>query len=186
MRKVLFHRRLTELREARRLTQEQLGEILGVTKRTVSRWETSASGTPMSRLPEIYEALGVSEEQFWDADWLPEGDESRRINTARRLTAGPYLEVPTNEKYMALECPRCGATDFSDKARYCRQCAFPLYNFCVHPDMDSRHINLPDAVYCEECARPTFWSKEYVTLEEILGERAMHSVHSVEEGQKST
>lgn len=184
MSSVPFSQRLELLRERYGLTQQELAEKIGVSREQVSRWERGKQNPSVDKLSEICRALGIEESQFWDDSVA--SVKPKAINTARPMTAGPYLGVPTNEAHMALECPRCGATDFSAKARYCRQCAFPLYNYCMHPDMESRHINLPDAVYCEECARPTFWSKEYVTLEEILGERAMHSVHSAEGEQHRT
>lgn len=36
---------IAELRKKQKLTQEQLGEKLGVTNKTVSRWETGVSQT---------------------------------------------------------------------------------------------------------------------------------------------
>lgn len=183
----LFAKRLVRLREMVGLTQSALADRIGVARETVYRWESGKHGTPHRRMKDIYRALGVTEEQFWDPEWESEPrGMGERPYAARRFAAGPYLGIVTNEDYMALECPRCGATDFSAKARYCRQCAFPLYNYCMHPDMESRHTNMPDAAYCEECARPTFWSREYVTLEEVLGERAMHSAHNAEGEQHRT
>lgn len=180
----MFARRLVKLRELAGLTQAGLADRIGVARETVYRWESGKHATPHKRMRDICRALGVTEEQFWNPEWPSESDSIKQNTT--RYTPGPYLEIPTNENYMALACPRCGATDFSEKARYCRQCAYPLYNYCMHPDMEARHVNPPDAVFCEECALPTFWSREHVTLEEILGERAMRSVRSTEGGSRMT
>ena len=51
---------LAELRKESGLTQEQLGEKLGVTNKTVSRWETGAYLPPAEALLAISEFFGVS------------------------------------------------------------------------------------------------------------------------------
>lgn len=175
----LFSKRLTKLREMVGWTQAELAERIGVSRETVYRWESGKHAPPQGRMKDICNAFGITEEQFWNEDLsYSQGRNNGEPRISDRFTPGPYLGIATNEDYMALECPRCGATDFSSRARYCRQCAFPLYNFCTHPNMEARHINPPDASFCEECARPTFWSLEYVTLEEILGTRAMHTARN--------
>jgi len=179
MSSVPFSQRLELLRERFGLTQQELAEKIGVSREQVSRWERGKQNPTVDKLSEICRALGIEESQFWDDSIASVKPKSK--NTARPMTAGPYLGVPTDEKHMAFECPRCGATDFSPRARYCRGCAFPLYNFCMHPVMEERHVNPSDAMFCEVCARPTFWSREYVTLDEILDAPAQHSTRSAEE-----
>ena len=51
---------IAELRKEQKLTQEQLAEMLGVTNRSVSRWENGRCLPDLSLLQEISEALGVS------------------------------------------------------------------------------------------------------------------------------
>lgn len=51
---------LAELRHGRHLTQEALGEQLGVTGKTVSRWETGAYLPPAEMLLALSEYYGVS------------------------------------------------------------------------------------------------------------------------------
>lgn len=176
----LFARRLDVMLEFRGMTSKDLADRLGVSTRTVSRWKTGAGGTPIQRVSDICRVFGVTEDEFWDPNWIPDPRYGGSINTARPPKAGPYLGVPTNADYMALECPRCGASDVSKEAIYCRACAFPLYNLCTAPDPDSRHRNPPDAAFCEQCARPTFWSLEYVGLDEILGQSDGHTARNEE------
>lgn len=51
---------LAELRHERRLTQEALGERLGVTGKTISRWETGMYLPPAEMLLALSEYYGVS------------------------------------------------------------------------------------------------------------------------------
>lgn len=51
---------LSELRRERELTQEQLGESLGVTNKTVSRWENGNYMPPVEMLMELSKFYGVS------------------------------------------------------------------------------------------------------------------------------
>ena len=51
---------LKELRKAKGLTQEQLAEVLNVSNRTVSRWETGSNMPDISMLVEIAEFYDVS------------------------------------------------------------------------------------------------------------------------------
>lgn len=51
---------ITELRKEQGLTQEQLGEKIGVTNKTISRWETGTYLPPADALLAISELFGVS------------------------------------------------------------------------------------------------------------------------------
>lgn len=51
---------IAELRSERGLTQEQLGERLGVTNKTVSRWETGTYMPPIESLEVLSKELDVS------------------------------------------------------------------------------------------------------------------------------
>lgn len=50
---------IAEWREKRGLTQEQLGERLGVSDVTVSRWETGKRRPDLATLAAIAEAIGI-------------------------------------------------------------------------------------------------------------------------------
>lgn len=51
---------IAALRKERGLTQEQLGERLGVTNKTVSRWETGSYMPPIDTLLELSRVLDIS------------------------------------------------------------------------------------------------------------------------------
>ena len=48
------------LRENMNLTQKELADILDVSDKTISKWETSRGYPDISILPELAKALGVS------------------------------------------------------------------------------------------------------------------------------
>jgi len=71
------------------------------------------------------------------------------------------LFVKVNQDGRFINCPKCGNTDFSEDALYCKMCGIYLYNSC-----DSRHeyvhfescgkTNVGDARHCEFCGEKTY------------------------------
>ena len=55
-----FGQRFTRLRKQRNITQEELGERIGVSGQAVSKWENDASMPDISLLVQLSEILGVS------------------------------------------------------------------------------------------------------------------------------
>lgn len=51
---------IAKYRKEKHLTQEQLGEAVGVTNRTVSKWEACVSSPGVDLIPSIASALGIS------------------------------------------------------------------------------------------------------------------------------
>ena len=51
---------IAQLRKQRGFTQEQLGEQIGVTNKTVSRWETGVYMPPADALMKMSELFGVT------------------------------------------------------------------------------------------------------------------------------
>ena len=58
--KETFGQRFARLRKQRNLTQEELGERIGVSGQAVSKWENDASMPDISLLVQLSEILGVS------------------------------------------------------------------------------------------------------------------------------
>ncbi len=57
---------IAKYRKDKRLTQEQLGEAVGVTSRTVSKWETGLSLPDVVLIPPISSALGITLDELFD------------------------------------------------------------------------------------------------------------------------
>ena len=55
----LFGKRIKELRKQRKLTQEQLSEMLGVFQKQIGNIETGTTFTTMNNLEKLAEILGV-------------------------------------------------------------------------------------------------------------------------------
>lgn len=73
-------RRIKKAREAKRLSQAQVGEHFGITAKAVSMWERDKNSPDPDRLPALARFLGVSN------DLLLTGRES-----TKRIMAGPPL-----------------------------------------------------------------------------------------------
>lgn len=65
---------IAELRKKQKLTQEQLGEQLGVTNKTVSRWETGTYLPPAEALLAMSELFGVSINELLSGKRLSEAE----------------------------------------------------------------------------------------------------------------
>lgn len=94
-------------------------------------------------------------------------------NPRRRTKVGKHLFIRTDENGRFLECPRCGNTEFSPNANFCKMCGLYLYNQCGeipqydHTEYDEHlnviggvhRINPGDARYCEHCGRETLLTR---------------------------
>ncbi|MBE3586530.1 MAG: ImmA/IrrE family metallo-endopeptidase [Thermoanaerobacter sp.] len=75
-----------------------------------------------------------------------------------KLKEFKFPEVDENMRF--LECPTCGNTDFSPKAKYCKKCGQYLYNSCNNVPFDDDpnwcgEKNVGDALFCEYCGTKT-------------------------------
>jgi transcriptional regulator with XRE-family HTH domain len=88
---------LTELRKEQGLTQEQLGEKIGVTNKTISRWETGVYLPPADALLALSKVYSVS---------------INEILAGKRLTASEYKSAAEENLQQAIE-----ASSFTLKER---------------------------------------------------------------------
>ncbi len=66
MDKYKFGNKLTELRTEKKLTQSELGDILGVSNKAVSKWENGSAMPRLDMMSKITEYFGVSIDEFLD------------------------------------------------------------------------------------------------------------------------
>ena len=71
--------RIFELMKAKKITQAELAEALGITQPSVGNWKTRGTTPPMEYLPTICEVLGVS----WE--YLVTGEETEQHFTSEEL-----------------------------------------------------------------------------------------------------
>ena len=68
---------ISKLRKEKQLTQTQLGEILGVSQKTVSRWETGKNMPDISLLKPLSLELGVSISELLEGEKQAQSDGSK-------------------------------------------------------------------------------------------------------------
>ena len=56
---------ISELRKEKNLTQLELGELLGVTNKTVSRWENGNYMPDISIIPLLFQTLEITINEFF-------------------------------------------------------------------------------------------------------------------------
>lgn len=71
--------RIFELMKAKKITQAELAEALGITQPSVGNWKTRGTTPPMEYLPTICEVLGVS----WE--YLVTGEETEQHFTSEEM-----------------------------------------------------------------------------------------------------
>ena len=92
--------RIAAVRKAAGLTQEQLGELLGVTRQAVSKWESGQTSPDVATLAALCEKLRVS------ADYVLLGKEPEEQGTA---ASAPVQRCPLcGEAVFGNACPQCG------------------------------------------------------------------------------
>lgn len=89
---------IARLRVERGLSQEELADMLGVSRQSVSKWETDCSVPDLDKLVKLGEAFGVSLDGLVKGENLTEKPKTER--TAEAVSAG--TEVPGKQK-------RCGS-----------------------------------------------------------------------------
>ena len=87
---------IKSLRELRRLTQAELGEKIGVSSKTVSKWETARGLPDLTRLQPLSQALGVSVMELMNGEHIVNHNVSCNL-----LRAKLYV------------CPICGNVIYS-------------------------------------------------------------------------
>lgn len=82
---------LKELRKAKKLTQEQLAEILNVSRRTVSRWETGTSVPDYDLLVEMADLYQVDLRELLDGEKKSAAASQELVKMKQWITAGLSL-----------------------------------------------------------------------------------------------
>ena len=85
---------LKELRKEKELTQEQLAEILNISGRSVSRWETGNNMPDLSVLVELSEFYNVDIKEIIDGE-----RESENMNIEEKETIEKIVEYAETEKH---------------------------------------------------------------------------------------
>jgi len=75
---MIIEERIRELRKSKGLSQEQLAEMLGVSRQAVSKWESGQSLPEVEKLIAMGELFGVTIDYILKGDALPAQDDSNK------------------------------------------------------------------------------------------------------------
>ncbi len=113
---------ICEMRQEKGLTQKELGELLGVTNKAVSKWENGAAMPRMEYLHDLSLILGVTEEEIFlghridkNADeekakegyCLPKGESFDSV--VKRCSACRHEGKYDGKRPTGIRCKKCGA-----------------------------------------------------------------------------
>ena len=65
---VLIGRFIADLREQRGMTQQELADILGLSNKTISKWESGMGSPDISNLSPLADALGITVDELLKAE----------------------------------------------------------------------------------------------------------------------
>ena len=148
---------IKQLREAKRLTQAELGEKIGVSSKTVSKWETAKGLPDISLLQPLSQALGVSVIELMNGEQI-----ANRNRSSNLLRAKFYV------------CPVCGNVLWGFGNAMVSCCGVTLPSLEAE-EPDDAHTLTVETVEDEHCLRlPHPMTKEhcisfaaYVTTDRI-------------------
>ena len=105
-----FGGRLQQVRKAAGLSQEQLGELVGMSRQAVSKWETDQSAPDIDTLALLCGVLGVSADELLgrDVPARPEDQETDlagcvRLNAAKRCFTAGWITALVGVVLLVLE-----------------------------------------------------------------------------------
>lgn len=92
-----FGARLIALRKSSGLTQTQLGEAVGATKRVIAYYETDGGQPPGAMLPTLAETLGVSVDELLGTKPIKKQEAPKTVRLMNRLRRVEELS-PTDQR----------------------------------------------------------------------------------------
>lgn len=122
-----LHERISVIRKAKGLTQEQLGELVGVTRQAVSKWESGQA------VPDALTIVKLCRELDLSADYVLLGKEPG--GSAETVVIPDQVELDETDPVTQMPdiCPCCGRTV---SGTLCPVCGYPLP---IHPPRGSRY-----------------------------------------------
>ena len=97
-----FGERLLEYRTHEGLSQEKLAEKVGVTRQTVSKWETNQSVPDFDKIIPLCEALGISTEELIKGKKEEKNAELEEIKQEKERLKKEYVQKRNKKKAIVL------------------------------------------------------------------------------------
>ena len=154
-----LHERIAFVRKAAGLTQEQLGEKLGVTRQAVSKWESAQATPDALTIARLCTELGVS------ADFILLGKEPEGAAAA---------------SVASVTCPCCGKQAPANAPR-CQVCNYDFYP--SPPDDDKRYAVI--LLGCSDTYAATGILMRFTDWDEARCDAVLRQLTSFGEGSKS-
>lgn len=106
----VFSDKLSELMKSRNVSDEKLGELVGVNRTTITRWRSGERSPKMEKLPEIASIFGV-DPRFFVGEYNNKSIEYiyNQLNTNRQEKVYNFAEHQLNEQNRKV-VPMLGAT----------------------------------------------------------------------------
>lgn len=121
-----FSEKMLLLRKKKGLSQEQLAEMLDVSRQTISKWESQQSLPELSKIIVLSDLFGVSVDQLIKDDQLLFVDED---SSESEDSSTDVIEiVPSTTKLEVMFCTRCGKENRADSS-FCGYCGTPFTSF---------------------------------------------------------
>lgn len=155
-----LHERIAFVRKAAGLTQEQLGEKLGVTRQAVSKWESNQATPDALTIARLCTELGVS------ADFVLLGKEPD----------GETASAPVS----TVTCPCCGKPGPANAPR-CQVCNYDFYP--SPPDDEKRYAVI--LLGCSDTYAATGILMRFTDWDEARCDTALRQLTTFGEGHKS-
>ena len=97
-----FGERLLEYRNRKGLSQEKLAEKVGVTRQTVSKWETNQSVPDFDKIIPLCETLGISTEELIKGEKEEKNAELEEIKQENARVEKEYIQRRNKKKAIVL------------------------------------------------------------------------------------
>jgi transcriptional regulator with XRE-family HTH domain len=102
--------RIRLARQERRMTQERLAELVGVTRSAVAQWETGRAGQITGNLSRIASVLDVTVEHLMHGTHSPAVDAARQLRGDESAMLRLYRECAPADQQLLLRTARRLAT----------------------------------------------------------------------------
>lgn len=139
-----FSHNLKKLRLQKKLTQEQVAELLGVTSQTVSRWECNTTQPDVMLLPEIAKLYCVTVDDLFNANSSAYKNYAQRLASVYETTRKPEDFIYADSEFKKLIKKGEYSTDdlwtygtlHHFMMRYCLSKAIDLFNAVIEKEAD--------------------------------------------------
>lgn len=168
-------KRIRELRQRNRITQETLADALGVTSQAVSRWETSGSYPDMEIIPAIANYFGVSIDELFGYSSDREEKIKLILAEADRIYKNQgftyYQGSMSEEVKECIDRLRIAADEFPNEPRILLLLAQMLHSWGFNEQGLVMNYDKESEIACydtEYHSQNAFWQEALTTYERLL------------------